>query len=326
MNILYVRSTSNPFYQYIDDAMISCFQTFGYQVSAIETLDHLTEREVKQTAFLFTTIYQTVDDVFLKHIRDQGIPLVAWVCEGPYYVDDALKFIHLFDIIFCAEKNCVAVYHELGHQQVYHLPIGFDPHIYHKHSSNDTSTFFSDVCLVGYPYANRISFVQRVLKETSSTVQVVGHYWRDVLDIEKRNPRLKVINYWIPSHKAAAFYRQANIVLNLYHPYEVKDRLRIPSSSPNARTYEVAACSAFQLTDQYFRDDERTFLHPAIQPFKHEEEGISWLKYYIDHSEERTRKARVAFDIVHKNDTFMNRTQQLITKTNAILRTNPLLT
>jgi hypothetical protein len=70
----------------------------------------------------------------LKYCKENNIPTVFWNKEDPTFFDSkSYNFVDtalLFDFIFTTSEECVSLYKELGHHNVYVMQFAFSPKIY----------------------------------------------------------------------------------------------------------------------------------------------------------------------------------------------------
>jgi spore maturation protein CgeB len=143
---------------------------------------------------------------------------------------------------------------------------------------------------------------------------VVGN-WKKALFRFQSNPKLMMNEGWVKPSIASSFYNNANIVLNTHRPFNYKDnknRLGIVGKSINNRTFDVAACGAFQLIEfkedlpNHFNEDEE------MVSFKNDLELMKKLDYYMEFAEERQRIADNARNRVLKEHTFKHRMEKML--------------
>jgi spore maturation protein CgeB len=154
------------------------------------------------------------------------------------------------------------------------------------------SKYQSDVCFIGNAFPNRIEFFNAALPYlTNRKVVLIGALW-DRLVHYKHFARDIQLN-WMPLHETVNYYNGAKVVVNLHRPavdskYS-KNALQIPGLSANPRTFEIAACGAFQLTD--VRADLAAFYIPGteIETYSSVHEFIEKVNYYLGLEQERIR-------------------------------------
>ncbi|MFC3884430.1 glycosyltransferase [Bacillus songklensis] len=268
---------------------------------------------LKQTISTFQpdTMLTMIGDRFslekLHYIQKQGIKTLVWLTEDPYYIDCTKTYAPWYDYIFTIEKQAVSVYEELGHHRVYYLPLGTNDGVFH--SRNMAPKY--DISLIGFPYRNRIALIERILKDTPFTVAVVGR-WKGMI---KNTPRLYLFNGWFPPYKTAHFYNGSKVNLNTLRDAKEEmneNSLNIPNGSINNRTFDIAACEAFQIVQH--SEGITPFFEPDrdIVTFHDEEDLLKKLFYYMDLDQERNAIARRAADKTKHYHTFLHRLAYMI--------------
>ena len=248
----------------------------------------------------------------LQWLKRVGIKTAIWLTEDPYYVDISVKLIDCFDYVFTIDSATLELYQKKGHQQVYHLPLATTPSLFAP--KNVDKIYYSDLCLVGYPYSDRIKYIQLLLQYTSYKIQVVGP-WRHILPLFKDYENISIHSDWVEPPIVANYYNGAKIVLNTHRPADQQhnqNKLGIIGKSINNRTFDVAACAAFQLIE--FKEDLPThFIElQEIVSFKSTEELIEKTHYYIQAENERKEIAIKGRERVLKEHTFQHRMDKMI--------------
>lgn len=249
---------------------------------------------------------------FIEWLKTNGVKTAVWFTEDPYYMDRTELLAPYYDYIFTIDSAANDFYKEKGHTQTFHLPLAASPAIFKPY--NVGPKYKSEICLLGYPYPDRIKYVQLLLQKTPFTIKVIGN-WRNKLFRFRNNPRLNVHDNWVNPSLAAQFYNGANIVLNTHRPYNLiqnKNRIGLHGTSINNRTFDVAACSAFQLIE--FKEDlpEHFVEDKEMVSFKNEDELILKINYYMKFKEERQEIAANAAKRVLEEHTFEKRIEKML--------------
>jgi spore maturation protein CgeB len=246
---------------------------------------------------------------WLKHL---GIKTAVWFTEDPYYMDRTAIMARQYDYIFSIDSAAVDYYQKNGHPHAFLLPLATAPEVF-KPKQVDKK-FSSDICFVGFPYPERVREIQRLLQSTTYKILVVGK-WKGPLYKLRNNRNLLIHEGWVNPQIVADYYNGAKIVLNTHRPYNLQqnmNRLGIVGKSINNRTFDVAACSSFQLIEykddlkKYFVEDEE------IVAFKNVHELLEKVPFYIQNEKERNRIASKAIDRVLKEHTFESRVNNLM--------------
>jgi spore maturation protein CgeB len=248
----------------------------------------------------------------IEWLKKQGIKLAVWLTEDPYYIDHTLKLIHHYDYVFTIDIAALKVYKETGHQHVYYLPLGTDPEIYYP--TNSVKEY--DICLVGYPYPNRVKMIQFLFEKTNFSIQVVGSQWEKKLAKTKRSSKLSIHSRWVPPIDTNNYYNRTCINLNTHRPFNLKQNkntIGVINESINNRTFDIASCGAFQLIEfkpdlpQHFIDGE------DIVSFNSNEELLIKVKYYKTHPYDRQEIAENGKEKARSSHTFEHRMNEMLT-------------
>lgn len=199
----------------------------------------------------------------IRSVRAMGIRTGAWFVDDPYAIDNALPVAREYDDVFTIDSGCVPYYARSGCAQVHHLPLGTDTDIFRPFAVHPT--YHHDVCFLGTGYENRVVFMQEMLRyvERNVRVQLIGHFWDSVDWSSGCVPSIR--GKWVNFSETPRYFNGASIVLNIHRseddPLLDKNRCGAPGHSINNRTFDIAACRAFQLTD--YRPDLPLFYRPG---------------------------------------------------------------
>ncbi|MDQ0218925.1 protein CgeB [Peribacillus cavernae] len=317
MNILYISSGYARVYQFFDSCILTELKKFfGVRVEFFTQLQDFSGFQLICNQFKPDIVFTLLGDLLpidtLNWIKDQRFRSVLWLTEDPYYTDRSIKILPFFDIVFSIDSGAVDYYKSLQYKNVYHLPLGTDPGVF---TPGDKKGKVHDICLVGYPYPDRIRLLLLLLKETPYQIQVVGNMWRKQFFAKATDTNVSLLNRWVHPSAAAHFYRSAKIVLNTHRPYDEKTNQNsagIINRSINNRTFDIASCKSFQLI-QYMDDLPLHFQeHMEIVSFQTNEELIGKLDYYLSNEEERQSIAANGRKKVLLQHTFHHRLKRII--------------
>ncbi len=317
MRILYIPSGFKRIYEYFDNSIIKELAILKHEVksfNALLGLDHLQSivRSFRPNLVL-TMVGIKMPTKIITWLREQGIPTAIWFTEDPYYIDRTLKLLPYYDIVFTIDTAALKVYQDNGHKQCYYLPLGANPLVYH--TDNSTTEKKYDLCLVGYPYPDRVKLIKLLLQKSAYTVLVVGAKWDQYLKSHKQNRNLFINNNWVAPNKVVQYYHQSKIVLNTHRPFDLKENqnsLLIINESVNNRTFEIACCGAFQLIDH--KTNVSTYFDKGkeIVSFQNDDDFLEKVNYCISHTKERMKIAKNANEKALKEHTFSQRIKQML--------------
>ncbi|MCT2194657.1 DUF3880 domain-containing protein [Paenibacillus sp. p3-SID1389] len=249
----------------------------------------------------------------LEQIRRMGIRTAVWFVDDPYFTDDTLALALSYDVVFTHEIECVPLYRSLGVQSVHHLPLAANPRQFRPIPAKPEYRY--DVCFIGNAFWNRVALFDRLSSFLQDKrVLIAGYHW-------DRLPRYEQLARfirpgWVPVEETVRYYNASKIVLNIHRPTQAGQDNRngndTSGRSINPRTYEIASCGAFQITD--IRDDLTSFYRPGydIETFRDEAELEAKIRYYLEHDEERRLIAWRSLWTTTAVHTYMDRVSRLL--------------
>lgn len=310
MKIIYMQSSYRGIYPYLEQAIIQAFQKQNVDVVIVPSsisssnLIHLIKTEQPDCVF---SLIGRKNHKLHRLLTKIPVMKAGWFLEDPYFMEETIPFTSVIDVIFTVEENAQKKYQELGHSQSYYLPLGYDTALYYPKLTID-SHYHSDICLVGFPYPQRVELVKQIAKKTDWNLLVIGARWARETKHWKRLPR--IINQWVSPKVVAIYYSNSKLILNPHR--EVAETIKgcrhnVIPSSPNNRTFEAAACSTLQMTN-YREGISRLFQsHCDIPMYTSIGEGLEIIDSLLKNDEERISEAKKAADYVQREHTFVQR-------------------
>lgn len=310
MKILFISSGYKGIYDYFESWIISEIRKNHevqlFQVSkglpTLKTLTNLYKPDVAITLIGFK-----LPILMVQWLKEQQVKTAVWFTEDPYFMDRTNLLFRYFDFVFTIDDAALDYYQQNGHLHSHQLPLAAEPKVFKpKHIE---AKYMSDICIVGYPYPDRVKYIQILLQNTKYQIQAVGK-WRKQLYRSIKNPKLRIHEGWVEPAIAANYYNGTKIVLNTHRPFNLQqneNRMGIVGKSINNRTFDAASCGAFQLIE--FKEDLPTHFieEEEIVSFKNYQELIEKIDYYMQNEEERIRIANNARARVLKEHTFEHR-------------------
>lgn len=315
MKILLINSAINKIYSWFEAWVEEelrkrhTVRTFHF-TNELNSLDSLVSSYKPELLLTFTGFGFPTD--LLQSFRNKGIKLAVWLTEDPYYIDHTINLVNSFDFVFTIDSSAKEIYENRGHRQVHHLPLGTNPDVFKPKTVEEK--YKSDICLVGYPYPDRIKYVRYILQYTNFKVLLVGE-WKAYARRLRRLKNVTIHDGWISPPTVANYYNGSKIILNSHRPVNLvynQNKQKIIGKSINNRTFDVASCGSFQLIDfkedlpKHFKEGEE------IIAFRNFEELLEKTKYYMNAEEERKIIAKKARIRVLKEHTFQHRLNQII--------------
>ncbi|MFQ6320640.1 CgeB family protein [Bacillus halotolerans] len=293
MKVLYIQSGYGGIYSYFDRWAEECFRHAQTEYMSADTPDteSLSRIETFQPDFALMMVGVHVPHDWLTWLKGKGIPVYVWLTEDPFYIDISLQVIKHADAILTIDQNAALYYQELGYQHIYYAPIPVNHRLFKKMDTEHS--FHSQLLIIGYPYPNRVQLVKEAAY-LPYTIRVIGKEWRKYLPKKVlKQPHIDVVSTWVPPEQAVHYYNGADIVINPHRPYHFtfnKNKSSIKNTSFNNRTFDIAACEAFQLVDLPAAHPFSSFIsYHSINDFKEK------AAFYINHPEERNKAAALNY-------------------------------
>ncbi|UTL70984.1 CgeB family protein [Bacillus halotolerans] len=293
MKVLYIQSGYGGIYSYFDRWAEECFRHAQTEYMSADTPDteSLSRIETFQPDFALMMVGVHVPHDWLTWLKGKGIPVYVWLTEDPFYIDISLQVIKHADAVLTIDQNAALYYQDLGYQHIYYVPIPVNHRLFKKMDTEHS--FHSQLLIIGYPYPNRVQLVKEAAY-LPYTVRVIGKEWRKYLPKKVlKQPHIDVVSTWVPPEQAVHYYNGADIVINPHRPYHFtfnKNKSRIKNTSFNNRTFDIAACEAFQLVDLPAAHPFSSFIsYHSVNDFKEK------AAFYINHPEERNKAAALNY-------------------------------
>lgn len=228
----------------------------------------------------------------IDRIREMGIRTVIWFADDPYVTAHTAAIAPHYDVVVTHERSTVEWYRSFGCPEVHHLPFAAD--IERFRPLKPPADFRCDVCFIGQAFWNRVETFDAIAEELAGLkVFIAGGLWERLRNYERLKRSIRP--GWLPVDESVLWYNGAKIVINLHRPAEPgsdnANASGLPGLSVNPRTFEIAACGAFQLTDR--RPDLEAHYRPGLEleTFESPAELAAKIRYYLRHDDERRRIA-----------------------------------
>ncbi|MFX3624590.1 MAG: glycosyltransferase [Ectobacillus sp.] len=316
MKVLYISSGYGDVYRYFDQSITKALGNNKYEwryfhpSESIEKLKSIVDTFQPQLALTLLGTYFSVQAV--QYLKEKGVKLVCWMTEDPFYMDKTIEMVGRFDYIFTIDRGALKHY-EAVHPKVRHLPLGTDPAYFYPYPVDEV--YRSELLLIGYPYPTRVSLIQFLLEHTDYKITLVGRGWKTALRRSwRKSSKVKIHNKWIEPPEVARYYNGAGIVLNPHRTHDFsynKNTLGVIGESINNRTFDIAACGAFQLIEA----------KPDLYSFFAEEEMVAYKSYedcvhkvivYMNDEKQRRAIAERARKAAAEKHTFAHRVKEIV--------------
>lgn len=265
----------------------------GQLLDLLHTLmsESITARALDRAVDLVFLVAQSpITSAVVQELHNRHIPIAFWFMEDWRVFTSWQATAKLFDYFFTIQKgDFLHRIENLGVKKAHYLPLAADPKIHKpmKLTPAEQQEYGSSVSHVGAGYNNR-RFVFSGL--TDIDFKLWGTEWGNDPNLAKVIQRN---GEWISTEDSAKVYNATKVNINL-HSSPFHEGVNPEGDYVNPRTFELAACGAFQLCDQrqllgeLFKDGEE------IVTFRNTREIMPLIKYYLDNPAERLRIAERA--------------------------------
>jgi spore maturation protein CgeB len=243
-------------------------------------------------------------------LRSLGIPIGVWVVDDPYRLKTHEKLVRPYNLVITQDSSSVPFYKSIKKQAI-HLPLAVNPDKYRPLSV--PPKYHSDICFVGSAFPIRVHYFDTLapLLLKKKTI-IIGQWWNRLKNYEQ----LKhcIYNRPIPPSEVVKYYNGAKIVLNIHRTHnDRKDNpFNYPAYTPNNRTFEIAACRAFQLAT-WRRDLNKLYVpEKEMATYRTLKELREKIHYYLKHDGQREEMAYRAYLRTLRDHTYYDRLRDLL--------------
>ncbi|SHE12425.1 Uncharacterized protein conserved in bacteria [Chlamydia abortus] len=251
----------------------------------------------------------------MNTIHSRGIRTALWLTDDPYYTDITGRIAPYYEFVFTLEKSCLPFYQQMGCSRVHYLPLGANPDVFLPRPVHPFRR--REISFIGTGYWNRIAFFNQVLPLLHHRNFLLSGWWWHRLRRFRTYRRKIQLGRWMGPQETSEVYCASQIVINLHRAFDDEsynsNSRKIPAVSLNPRTFEIAACGAFQLTDE--RSDLASFYVPGdeIITYSSPSDFVEKVNYYLSRPEERRDIALRALKRTLHEHTYEQRLNQLFT-------------
>ncbi|MEK4565641.1 glycosyltransferase [Alkalihalobacillus sp. FSL R5-0424] len=313
MKVLFLSSGYRGSYTYIEQSIVRAF--LSESIPLVEgrcihefRFQHLVKLcQTENPTFIFTVLGYKIPQAFLTWAKSQQIPVFCWLTEDPYLLDQSLELAPNITALITVEKTACSYYEKQGYYSL-HLPLGADYSIFKPKRVDPAKQ--SDLCLIGYPYPDRVELIRYLANQLPIEVTVAGNWYPYSLP---RN--VTIASLWVTPEEAVDYYTSSNIVLNTYRKRtqpENKNTLGLEGISPNNRVFEVAGCKVCLLSEK--REDWSTWFNEEDVPlFESKQDLVEQTESLLKNSSSRTKYALNSYQTARLTHSYANRVNQLVT-------------
>ena len=244
----------------------------------------------------------------LQHLRKKKFTTAMWFVENYRHLTYWQQLAGGYDYWFVIQQAaCIEALKRAGATQVHYLPMAADPAVHHPVTltADEQQDYGADVSFVGAGYDNRRSLLPRWLSK-EWTFKLWGNEWDGATDLScilQRNGAR------IDTDTCVKVFNATAVNLNLHSSSGTG--LDAHPDFVNPRTFELAACGAFQLVD------ERTLLPELFSSdemvcFRSPDNVPSLIRTWLKDSGGRCAHAEAARRRVLREHTYRHRMQDLL--------------
>jgi spore maturation protein CgeB len=281
-----------------------CRQTYVETISSI-LLESFTEKPID---ILICMAQAPISIRALTELRRKGVITVLW------FVEDYLRFTYwkdiakCFDYVFTIQKGqCIEAIRRAGATHVHYLPTACDPnvHLPMTLSPEERQRWGSPVSFVGAGYHNRR---QTFAGFTHLPFKIWGTEWPAAKPFDRL---VQEAGRRLAPEEYIKIFNSTDINLNLHSSNE-RDGVDPTGDFLNPRTFELAACGAFQLVDH------RSLLAECFEPgteiaiFSSAQDLKDKVAYYLERPDERAAIARRSRERVLREHTYDKRLEEML--------------
>ncbi|ULA68897.1 MAG: hypothetical protein LZF62_380085 [Nitrospira sp.] len=244
----------------------------------------------------------------LEHLRKKKFLTAMWFVENYRHLTYWQQMAPGYDFWFVFQQGaCLDAFRQAGARQVSYLPMAADPELHCPLtlSEEERHKFGSDVSFVGAGYANRRRLFPALLHQPWS-FKLWGNEWDGADDLRAV---LQLDGARIDTATCMKVFNATAINLNLHSTTSAG--LDPQADFVNPRTFELAACGAFQLVDhrsqlpQFFTEQE-------MVSFRDFDEVPGLVQRWLNDPAARQAMANAARARVLESHTYVHRMRELL--------------
>ena len=240
-----------------------------------------------------------------EHFKKLEIPTVLIFTESPYNDEMLADILPLPNVVFSNDLNSVEPFREVNPNS-YYMPHSYNPEVHHPPDGELLAEEYKhEVFFLGSLYEERKALFEELALnyKGSARLDIIG----TSMDTKGRMTG-EMINDELIKH-----YWGSKIVLSPNRTtadYFAKTQIEEEAWSLGPRVYEVAACGAFQVTDNSRAELREVF--GDVIPIYRDGAGLAQIvAYFLQEEDHRRELARQARERV-KPCTFENRAQNIL--------------
>ncbi len=296
-------------YNALDDLKVTADRHQYLQNSFLQMLSQavLAKVETFEPDMVLSMAQAPLTHQALKRLRRDNVKTAMWFVEDFRLFTYWQSFAPFYDIFAVIQKEpFFSELKKIGANNIIYLPLAAHPDFHKPMGLNpgDSRKYGGDVSFMGAGYPNRRLAFRKLIHHG---LKIWGSEWEGDHVLE---PYLQLGGRRVSSEECVKIFNGTKINLNLHSSINA-DQLVSGGDFINPRTFELAACGAFQLVDRRKLMDE-AFADGELAHFDSLEDLDEKIKYYLANPEERASFAARARERVLSEHTYAVRMQSLI--------------
>lgn len=306
MKVLYVTSGHIYYpHRYLDTFIVNSFHSISAQhLIRVFEVNHSVNWPPQLISvvnqfkpdFIFSIHGSQMSPALVEQLRRLGAKVGMWFVDDPYDVDASKQRLFGYDFVITNERKCVDLYKRLGVAKVFYVRFGTQTSVYYPEEQPEA--YQSDLCVVGSPFPKRVELIKFLVASIPQiSIKLVGPNWQ-----QHMAGRVEIINRPVEPNEVRKFYNGAKINLNMHRGNSEHltagvnlNQEGIEATSPNSRTFDIAACKAFQLVDARPGLNDYFDLQQELAVYHNPNELVNQIVHYLQTPDERKRIAENAY-------------------------------
>ena len=246
--------------------------------------------------------------IAFRLLHKLNIPVVLILTESPYMDSRQAVILDKGGVALSFTNDKASVGPLSGYScPVIYLPHSYDPTIHHGGSADED--YESEIYFCGTLFPDRLEMFGDLLSDRQ---HMQTEFDANIVGPTNHRGGIEVI----PNDENAEWYRATKIALNHHRTWcgdmqvdegTLQDGI---AWSINPRTYEIAACGAFQLCDSK-RPELAEIFGDSVATYTDKQDLLDKIRYYLAHDAEREQMAARANELV-KPCAFVNRAHDVL--------------
>ena len=298
-----------PAYESLDNLKVTTDRLDYLQNSFLNVLSQsiLAKAETFEPDMVLCMAQAPLNRQALKRLRRDGVTTAMWFVEDSNLFTYWKGFAPLYDVFAVIQKGQFLNDLELiGQPNGLYLPLAADPD-FHKPvdlSPVEQRKFGSEISFMGAGYPNRrVAFRELVSRD----FKIWGNEWDGDHVLA---PLLQLKGTRVTPEECVKIFNATKINLNLHSSVQVEELVTC-GDFVNPRTFELAACGAFQLVDERSLMAE-SFAKDELATFTSITELLEKIDYYSANPAERDQYSSKARERVLRDHTYAHRMKTLL--------------